>query len=307
MIGLLALLLGAYVIVILVLAMVCAKYAWNPPRCAAGWALAHGEPSTPMERNIQFQEWTLDRPDGARLCVWDVPGHDPNAPCLVLLHGWSRSKLTWLVRLEWWQARSSRILIPDLRGHGDSTPDGSTMGDIDADDIEVLVERCDESCVVLVGRSLGSVIAIHAAQRMARTLPGVVKGVIAVAPYQALSKTIRARLDQRRLPTFLVIPLTMAILRMRGVGSQPTTVAAAGISAPLLVIHGAKDPISAIEDARLIVAAANGELVEVREAGHGNHWDLEGERLDKIVESFLKKSIVDAGSGPKHQISPPAS
>ena len=307
MIGLLLLLLGAYIILILVLGIACASAAGNPPRRATGWALAHGEPSSPADKDVPFEEWMLDRPDGARLCVWDIPGEDPEAPCLILLHGWSRSKLTWLVRLQWWRARSRRILILDLRGHGDSTPDGATMGDIDAADVEALIDRVAEECVVLVGRSLGSAIAINAAARAASSLPGVVRGVIAVAPYQHLSRSIAARLIQRQIPVTPVVSIAMAILRMRGVHSKPTTIIAARIQAPLLVIHGSKDPISRIEDAHKIVAAtSDGRLAEVSEAAHGDHWDLEGERLDGEVESFLK-SVVKCPAESAVCLNPPAS
>lgn len=181
------------------------------------------------------------------------------------------------------------------------------MGDIDAADVEALIERVTEECVVLVGRSLGSVIAINAAARAARSLPGIVRGVIAVAPYQRLSRSIAARLIQRQIPVNPVVPIAMGILRMRGVHSKPTTVAAAILNAPLLVIHGAKDPISNIEDAhRIVEAASDGRLIEVSEAAHGDHWDLEGERLDGEVESFLK-SVVKCPAESAAYLNQPAS
>ena len=306
MIGLLLLFVVAYLVLMLLLAMICASAAFSPPRRATGWALAHGEPSTPLERDIPFEEWTLQRPN-AQLCVWDVPGHDSEGSAVVLLHGWSRSKLTWLERLDWWQARTRRILIPDLRGHGDSTPDGATMGLQDAADIQALVEESGESAVVLVGRSLGSVIAIHAAQQLAESKPGAVKGIIAVAPYEKFSQTLHARLAQRRLPGTPTVPIAMAILKMRGVHTGPTSAAAGRIKAPLLVIHGVLDPISAIEDARRIVSAANGEMIEVQGAAHGDHWDHEKERLDEAVESFLTRVMHGVGSETEPKVNQPAS
>ena len=233
MIGLLLLLVTAWIVLVLFLAAFCASAAYTPPRRATGWALAHGEPSTPLERDIPFEEWTNARPDGAQLCVWDVAGHDPNGPAVVLLHGWSRSKMTWLDRLDWWQARTRRILVPDLRGHGDSTPDGATMGQVDARDIEALVAESGERNVVLVGRSLGSVIAIHAAANLAESMPSTVKGVIAVAPYEEFSRTLKARLAQRQLPAMPIVPLAMAILKMRGVRAPRTSLSAGRINAPL--------------------------------------------------------------------------
>ena len=290
MIGLLLLLIIAAAILLIGLSGVCAHTARMPPRRAAGWALAHSEPVSPEDKDIPYTEWTLERPDGARVCIWDVPGKDPDAPPMVMLHGWSRSKLTWLVRLDWWQARSSRLLIPDLRGHGDSTPDGSTLGQQDAEDIVAILERAEIKEVVLVGRSLGSVVAIFSAALLQKIDPQSVLGVIAVSPYERLAHTIRARLKQRSLPTVPIVFLGMLFLKIRGMNDPSTRNAAKKLSCPLLVIQGDSDPISNPADAeRITNAAEHGELVMVEGAGHGDHWDLEKERLDNAVESFLMK------------------
>ena len=288
MIGLILLLIIAATILLIGLSAVCAHTARMPPRRAAGWALAHSEPVSPEDKGIPYSEWTLDRPNGAQICIWDVPGKNPDAPVMVMLHGWSRSKLTWLVRLDWWQARSSRLLIPDLRGHGDSTPDGSTLGQQDAEDIAAILERADVKEVVLVGRSLGSVVAIFAGALLQSADPKSVLGVIAVSPYERLAHTIRARLKQRSLPTVPIVRLGMLFLKMRGLDDPSTRKAAEKLSCPVLVIQGDADPISNPADAeRISNAVHDSTLIMVEGAGHGDHWDLEKERLDEAVESFL--------------------
>ena len=284
MIGLLSLLVIATAIVIVSVAAVGAFAAWKPPRHATGWALAHHHPTSPAELSIEHQEWFLDRPGGARLCVWDVPGTNPKAPSIMLLHGWSRSKLTWLNHLTEWQGRGSRIIIPDLRGHGDSTPDGVTLGDRDAKDIAALLSVLDEERVILVGRSLGGVVAINAATEATN-----IAGVIAIAPYIRLRHTIRARVLQHGLPALGVVPVAMMMLWLLGVRSSPTIRAAQKLEAPLLIIHGTCDSISKLADAHALAeATANATLIEVENAGHGNHWELEAERLDREVESFIE-------------------
>lgn len=284
MIGLLALLGFAVLIVIVGVAAVGARAAWKPSRHATGWALAHRHPTSPEELSIPYSEWFLDRPSGVRLCVWDVPGTAPNQPAIVLLHGWSRSKLTWLLHLESWRRRGSRIIIPDLRGHGDSTPDGVSLGDRDAEDITALLATLNEDRVVLVGRSLGSVVAIKAAVTASN-----ICGIVAVAPYIHLRSTIHARVMQHGLPTLGVVDVAMVMLGLLGVRSRSTLEAATKLDAPLLIIHGTHDPISPLADAHSIAnAAKNGRVLEVEGAGHGNHWDLERERLDREVESFIQ-------------------
>ncbi|MCH2160502.1 MAG: alpha/beta hydrolase [Phycisphaerales bacterium] len=295
MLGLLILLFCGYALVIVILVTLCTWNARRPRRHAMGWALANDAPLSPASLDIPFEEWTLDRPDNVRLTVWDVPGLDPTAPCLILLHGWSRSRLTWLVRLGWWRDRASRIIIPDFRGHGDSTPDGSTLGDADAQDIAELITRSDATRIVLVGRSMGSVVAIKAAGEHTAVAQGTIQGVIAVAPYERLADTIRARLWLHGLPTTPVVQLTMLMLRVLGFRDRSTTAASRNLDVPLLVIQGGRDPVSNLKSAREICEASPaGELIVVDDAAHGDHWDLEGPRLDEAVERFLA------------QVSPPA-
>lgn len=284
MIGLLALLLLALVIVIVALAAVGSHAAWKPPRRAAGWALAHRQPISPAELGLECEEWFFDRPDGARLCIWDLPGKDPQGPAIVLIHGWGRSKFTWLDHLELWCSRGHRIIVVDLRGHGDSTPDGVTFGDRDGEDIAALVEVLNEPRTVLMGRSLGGVVAIKAA-----AIASSVSGVVAIAPYIRLRDTMYARVVQHGLPTFGVIPLAAVFMHLLGARSSSTLLAVRRIACPLLIIHGTSDPISPPADARRLAhEAATATLIEVEGAGHGNHWVLEAERLDREVESFLK-------------------
>ena len=284
MIGLLALLAFAVLVVIFGVAAVGAHAAWKPSRHATGWALAHHHPTSPEELSIPFTEWKLDRPHGVRLCVWDIPGTAENQPTIVLLHGWSRSKLTWLLHQDSWRRRGSRIIIPDLRGHGDSTPDGVSLGDRDAEDITALLATLYDDRIVLVGRSLGSVVAIKAAATASN-----VCGVVAVAPYIHLRSTIHARVMQHGLPTLGVVDVAMVMLAILGVRSRSTLDAATDLATPLLIIHGTSDAISPLADAKTIAnAAKQARVVEVEGAGHGNHWDLEPERLDREVESFIQ-------------------
>ena len=305
MVGLIILLLFGLLLVIAILVAICTWSARRPQRHAMGWALANNAPLSPASLDIPFEEWTLDRPGNVNLAVWDVPGNDPNAPCLVMLHGWSRSRHTWLVRLDWWRDRASRILMPDLRGHGDSTPNGSTLGDADTEDIAELIRRIDAPNIVIVGRSMGSVVAIGAASRPEVAAGNRVHGVIAVAPYERLANTIRARLRLQGLPTTPVIELTMMALRLFGFHDRSTAARSAKLTMPLLVIQGGRDPVSNVDDAtRICSAAPNGELIVVEEAAHGNHWDLEGPRLDAAVERFL----AEAAGVPRlaAQLTPPA-
>ena len=159
-----------------------------------------------------------------------------------------------------------------------------------AEDIVAMLEHAEIKEVVLVGRSLGSVVAIFSASLLQQIHPQSVLGVIAVSLYERLAHTIRARLKQRSLPTVPIVFLGMLFLKIRGLNDPSTRTAAKKLTCPLLVIQGDSDPISNPANAEKIATTAeHGELIMVEGAGHGDHWDLEKERLDDAVESFLMK------------------
>ena len=260
----------------------------RPARRATGWALGVDWPLDPEAVGCPFESWELDRPGGIRLPVWDVKGHRAEGPVLILIHGFGRSRLTWLPHLAEWRGRASRVLMVDLRGHGDAVPDGSGLGDTDVPDVIELVRRVSEAegprrPIVLIGRSLGASVGILAAGESE-----LVDGVIAVAPYETLAVPLSNRIRLRGLPTLLVVPISILVLSVLGRRPRSTTAAASRMTVPLLVVQGDCDQISPSEGARGIADAASRSRFElVAGAGHGDHWDREPERLDAAVDEFL--------------------
>lgn len=282
-------------VVLMVLATM--REATRPMRRTMGWALGRGMPTDPGDVDVPFDSWEIDRPGGVRLPVWDVPGHLDSGPILVLVHGWGRSRLTWIPHLEDWRRRGSRVIMLDLRGHGDAEPDGAGLGDTDVEDLISLLERLDapaETAVIVIGRSLGATVAILAAAETDR-----IDGVVAVAPYETLRVPLRQRLRLRGLPSGYISWLAIQGLRVIGRRPRSTIAAAARTDVPILVVLGDADPISPPGDAIAIAdAAPKGRREIVAGAGHGNHWDLARDRLDAAVDQLIHDaSTTHAGSG----------
>ena len=282
-------------VVLMVLATM--REATRPMRRTMGWALGRGMPTDPGDVDVPFDSWEIDRPGGVRLPVWDVPGHLDSGPILVLVHGWGRSRLTWIPHLEDWRRRGSRVIMLDLRGHGDAEPDGAGLGDTDVEDLISLLERLDapaETAVIVIGRSLGATVAILAAAETDR-----IDGVVAVAPYETLRVPLRQRLRLRGLPSGYISWLAIQGLRVIGRRPRSTIAAAVRTDVPILVVLGDADPISPPGDAIAIAdAAPKGRREIVAGAGHGNHWYLARDRLDAAVDQLIHDaSTTHAGSG----------
>lgn len=294
----------AATIVVILMVLATMREATRPMRRTMGWALGRGMPTDPGDVDVPFESWEVDRPGGVRLPVWDVRGHFESGPILVMVHGWGRSRLTWLPHLEDWRRRGSRLIMVDLRGHGDAEPDGAGLGDPDVEDLVTLLDRLDapdQKAIVVIGRSLGATVAILAAAETDR-----IDGVVAVAPYETLRVPLRQRLLLRGLPSSYVSWLAIQGLRIIGRRPRSTRSAAARTNVPILVVLGDADPISPPNDAIAIAdAAPKGRREIVAGAGHGNHWDLEGDRLDTAVDQLIHDASTSRGEAMANTSSAP--
>ncbi|MBC02423.1 MAG: hypothetical protein CMJ34_03835 [Phycisphaerae bacterium] len=294
------LLLFAVLLVVTALVAATVYESIRPRRRSTGWALGVGWPSDPEAVGVDAEEWILDRPNGVRLPVWDVKGGLPEGPVLILVHGFGRSRLTWVPHLDGWMRRGSRVVMVDLRGHGDATPDGAGLGDADVDDLIALVERVDlpdaeaqRPPIVVVGRSLGATVGILAAADC-----DAIDGVVAVAPYETLRVPMTGRIALRGLPGWAAISIALFVLRLLGRRPRSTCEAAGRLRCPLLVVEGELDQISPEPGARAIAEAASESRYElVAGAGHGDHWDHEPERLDAALDDLLESVRTPVATG----------
>jgi pimeloyl-ACP methyl ester carboxylesterase len=121
--------------------------------------------------SIDAERHELVRPD-ATIAYW-VSGPE-RAPLVVLLHGATLDHHAWREQVEALAPRY-RIVVPDLRGHGESTLPGVFRFDDAVDDVAALLDAVDEGApVVLGGLSLGGNIA----QQIVRREPARVAALV---------------------------------------------------------------------------------------------------------------------------------
>ncbi|MGH9466567.1 MAG: alpha/beta fold hydrolase, partial [Terriglobales bacterium] len=111
--------------------------------------------------------------NGLRLhCLeWGSGGTPP----LLCVHGYTSSAEAFNAPARHWQDRF-HILASDVRGHGESawSPDGAYQYADQAGDLAALVDQLDLSPFVLVGTSMGGIIAMAYATAHADRLRGLV-------------------------------------------------------------------------------------------------------------------------------------
>src|ERR687896_1947420 len=133
---------------------------------------------------------------GVRL-RWFVGGEGPP---IVLVHGLGGAASNW-IELAPALAHDRRVLVPDLPGHGGSSPLPAAPNlEPFADRLGLVLEREQASPAVVVGHSLGCVVALRLAMRR----PDLVRGLVLVSAAGIGSGTRRAR--QALLLSSLVRP-----------------------------------------------------------------------------------------------------
>jgi pimeloyl-ACP methyl ester carboxylesterase len=271
--GLSLLLLSGLVLGVVLLAVHTARTLTRPPRRSYAFAVARGLPADPGElvftdasgvehRGISFDSYAF-RSRGLDLPVWDMRGLDPLGPVVVVSHGWGDSRVVSLVRAPELLERCSRLVLWDMPGHADA-PGTCSLGVREPEDLAALLDALPSlrGPVVLYGHSLGAGVAIEAGARLG---PQRVRAVIAEAPYARPPTPARNVLRMARLPYRLNLPVAMAVLRPR----FDRAARAADLRVPLLVLHGERDAVCPMADARAIAGSApDGTLAVIPAGGH---------------------------------------
>ncbi len=293
MFGLLILLLIAFVLGMFLLTVVMLWGSMHPPRTGPGTALARGLPADPGDLGLHAEQWWLDRPDGARLPVWEIATDaQPTTDGLtaVFVHGWAMSRYDMLGRLDPYRQFCERIVLYDLRGHGDATGAPSRIGHDEQYDLLELLNRLGDTRLVLVGLSMGAVIALHAAAEADDAMKNRIAGIVAYGPYTKLHESLRGRLRVQQMPTRPMTDLMMLLLRAIGIRHRDLITHVRNVRCPLLVVHGRNDRISPLRHAEEIVdAAADAALHEIADAEHLDAPFAAAHQHNAVVRSFLQR------------------
>ena len=237
----------------------------------------------PKDYHIKISDELSTMPHGMHYFkFWLTP--ETNAPprpeppdrhaTIFVLHGYLLNKETmagWAFLLA--QA-GYRVVLVDLRGHGESTGDTVSFGQHETEDFRQLLDYlqahglCDETVGVL-GYSYGADLALHWAAHDSR-----VRTVVAIAPYNHLEDAIERLARELKVPLShrtIEKALAIASARMNIKWSDWSgETAMRQVHVPVLLIGGGKDTIARLDDIVTLHAAAAGEskVVEIPMANH---------------------------------------
>ncbi len=246
---------------------------------------------TPANFDIPFEEVYIPAVDGGQLYGWWISAK-PDAPTLILIHGWSRNIGRVLPYIRHLHPQGYNLLAIDARNHGSSSKiTAPTVGTFTEDllaAVEYVAEKNASTRIGLVGLSIGGGASIAAAGQDKRIQATVTVGAMA-HPLELM----KAHFVQRRIPSFFATSLfTYMRLRYRidyekiaPINHIPNA------DGKILIVHGEDDETVPVAHGQRLASTnpRSATLWEIPAKGHSDchrHPDFWAR-----VDSFLSENL----------------
>lgn len=247
---------------------------------------------------VQAQEVWLGAGRGRLYAqVFSAVEGDEDAPWALVLHGGLGTDHTQVQDVACvLSLHGYRVLTPDLYAHGRSEGETASLGIPDAQDVRAWIEWIeleDEGArIVLFGQDEGGVAALLAA---ADGLPASVRAIATDSAYVSVRAHAQTLLDESATDALGRALFGAAYRLMYGVSLEEGEVAAkiAGLSCPLLVLHGTGDTQVLAWQGEDIAAAAgaHAQLLLIEGASHGAGRYLEPDVYYDALLAFYEDAL----------------
>jgi fermentation-respiration switch protein FrsA (DUF1100 family) len=217
---------------------------------------------TPTALGLAYEEVALETADGLTLSGWYLPAQDAEPfAALLYCHGNAGDIRDWVHAAPPFVEAGVSVLVWDYRGYGRSEGEPSEDGLYRDGEAawQWFQERAasDGLPAMLLGKSLGSAVAVHIAATSAGTGAGPA-GLILDSAFTSMREVIGNVVS---LPLHLIPSLYESLERV------------SAITAPTLVVHGGRDQLVPVSQGRRLYEALTAPKAW-RVAAQAGHNDL---------------------------------
>ena len=262
--------------------------------------------STPADVGLAYREVSFESTDGVQLAAWWIPpaAEGGSSRVAMLVHGWGGDKSDQqVVETAPIYARAGYgVLMPDLRGHGESGGERRTLGYKETNDVLGALAWLEKQGyepgeVVLHGWSMGGATVV-------RSAPGTgVAAVVEEAGYADLPLVLRKLLPEESGLPRLFNPGTLLAAKLFldfdpwavRPGEDAARLREEGV--PLFVIHSTGDESIPFQHADLFMKAyPEAELWKLE--GYGHVEGYTHPEYEKRLRDFLESDgLSERGAG----------
>lgn len=254
------------------------------------------EQATPATSGIAFEELRISTQNNKLLNAWFLPESSQSA-CVIVMHGWGGNAELMLPVSAPFLHAGLNVLLLDARGHGRSEEDRFSSLPKFAEDVESCIDWLQgqphrwNGRLVLLGHSVGAAAVLLAASQDRR-----VDAVISIAAFSHPRSMMQRYLS--RFPA----PLRALIIGQvqRTIGHTLDEIAPLNtitrITCPVLVAHGLDDVTVPVEEARKIMARADGESASLLLVEGATHDSVEAflQSGDQLIEFLRMNGLAES-------------
>ncbi len=235
--------------------------------------------------------------DGYRLHAYEI--NQTGNKWIIVVHGYISEAKNMAEVANHFAEQGYRVLVPDLRSHGQSEGDSIGMGAWDSEDIvewtKYILKQDSSANIALYGVSMGASTVMMASGN--EQLPKAVKVAVEDCGYTSAWDEFSFQLDDLfGLPSFPALDAANLVTKLRAGYDLRDADAVSAVKRkkiPMLFIHGDSDDFVPTDMVYPLFKAAAGEkeLMLVKGAGHGKSREVDPLAYWEKVDTFLEKYI----------------
>ncbi len=262
----------------------------------AGSRLSAPAPQTIGELPADLHGRSIEFPSGSGTIIhgWFVPG-ERGSGAVLLLHGVRSNRLSMLERARFLNRAGYSVMLIDFQAHGESPGQQITFGYLESKDARAAVEYLGQ---LALGEELGVLgVSMGGAAALLGNEPLAVNALVLEMVYPAIEEAVGNRLAMRLGNWSRVFsPVLTAQLRFR-IGIPPAKLRPVDriseVKTPKLIIAGAEDRHTTIEETRQLYAAARDpkEMWIVPGASHQDLHSFAPQEYEQRVLSFFLTTL----------------
>lgn len=217
--------------------------------------------TTPKDFGLTYTSETIPETKGIRLAAWYCPAERTDV-FVLMFHGYAMEKSSLLKEAAALHSLGLPLALIDFRGSGDSSESYTTVGWVEAEDVEEALafykRKFPRMKMILFGQSMGAASILRAVATR-NVKPDL---IVLEAVFDTMLGTIKNRFRILHLPSF---PMAEILVFWGGrqfdfnaFENNPVDYAKQ-VSCPALLLHGDHDNRALLADSKRVLAAIPGD------------------------------------------------
>ena len=243
---------------------------------------------------IHYQDVFLDSDDGLKLHAYQFLnyGHD----YVIIVHGYTSEGKLMHASAKHFYEQGYNLLLPDLRGHGQSEGDYIAMGWLDRLDIinwiKYLIDNDSKVKIILYGVSMGAATVMNVTgEKLPVNVIAAIEDCGFTSTWEMFSYQLK---EMYNLPSRPFLDFANIVTQIRAgysFGKAEAIEQVKKSTTPTLFIHGDKDRFVPFKMLNQLYQSANcpKEKLVIKGAGHAQCEKIGGQVYWSKIDSFIRK------------------